>query len=64
MLWNSGTTLEIQALRDLKTGEVTGYIEVLDDKNTETGDAKTSMSLTRLGLVLFLEVVDCYNWRS
>ncbi|CAG9535827.1 unnamed protein product [Cercopithifilaria johnstoni] len=47
VLQNSGTALEIQALRDLKSGEITGYIEVLNDRNIETGDAKTSMSLTR-----------------
>lgn len=50
MLQNSATTLEIQALRDLRSGEVTGYIEVLNDKSAETGDAKTSMSLTRLDI--------------
>uniref|UniRef100_A0AAF5PJQ3 Helicase SKI2W n=1 Tax=Wuchereria bancrofti TaxID=6293 RepID=A0AAF5PJQ3_WUCBA len=47
VLQNSFSTLEIQALRDLRSGEVTSYIEVLNDRNAETGDAKTSMSLTR-----------------
>ncbi|VDO43180.1 unnamed protein product [Brugia timori] len=47
VLQNSASTLEIQTLRDLRSGKVTGYIEVLNDKNAKTDDAKTSMSLTR-----------------
>ncbi|VDK66723.1 unnamed protein product [Onchocerca ochengi] len=47
VLQNSAATLEIQPLRNLKSGEVTGYIEMLNDRNAETGDPKTSMSLTR-----------------
>uniref|UniRef100_A0A1I8EZG0 Uncharacterized protein n=1 Tax=Wuchereria bancrofti TaxID=6293 RepID=A0A1I8EZG0_WUCBA len=37
VLQNSFSTLEIQALRDLRSGEVTSYIEVLNDRNAETG---------------------------
>ncbi|VDO55974.1 unnamed protein product [Onchocerca flexuosa] len=47
VLQNSAVALEIQPLRNLKSGEVTGYIEVLNDINAETGDPKTSLSLTR-----------------
>ncbi|EJD75157.1 hypothetical protein LOAG_17648 [Loa loa] len=47
VLQNSATTLELQALQDVRSGEVTGYIEILNDKSAETGNAKTLMSLTR-----------------
>ncbi|KAM3729183.1 SKI2 subunit of superkiller complex protein [Dirofilaria immitis] len=47
VLQNSAPTLEIQPLRDLRSGEITGYIEVLNDRNAEAGDPKTSMSLNR-----------------